>query len=71
MDGSWFIQSLCHELEQNVLNVDLGTLLVNVTRRVAIDYENKNPDNPDELGKNQIPCTVTMLTRLVQFTEKR
>ena len=54
-----------------MLNVDLGTLLVNVTRRVAIDYENKNPDNPDELGKNQIPCTVTMLTRLVQFTEKR
>ncbi|KAH8414548.1 hypothetical protein KR215_008571, partial [Drosophila sulfurigaster] len=37
--GSWFIQSLCTELEEKGKDCDLLTLLTFVCRRVAVDFE--------------------------------
>ncbi|XP_034489050.1 caspase-like [Drosophila innubila] len=67
--GSWFIQSLCLELESNGKHLDLMTLLTFVCRRVAVKFES-NTDNPDMHQKKQIPCITTMLTRTVLFNDK-
>lgn len=68
--GSWFMQCLCQELEQNGNKYDLLTLLTFVNQRVAIDFESNTPDNPIMHQQKQIPCITTMLTRLLRFHEK-
>ncbi|XP_052901246.1 caspase-like [Anopheles moucheti] len=69
--GSWFMQSLCHELAQHGRKYDLLTLLTFVTQRVAYDFESNTPDIPMMHQQKQIPCTTTMLTRLLRFGEKK
>ncbi|XP_034488717.1 caspase-like [Drosophila innubila] len=69
LNGSWFIQSLCLELETNGKRLDLMTLLTFVCRRVAFDFESHTND-PRKDQKKQIPCITTMLTRIVLFSEK-
>lgn len=69
--GSWFIQSLCHELNQNGRKYDLMVLLTFVTQRVAYDFESNTPDIPMMHQQKQIPCTTSMLTRLVYFNQKK
>lgn len=69
-NGSWFIQSLCAELEANGKRLDLISLLTFVCRRVAVDFESNNPDDPEKHKQKQIPCITTMLTRIVLFKEK-
>ncbi|KAL7728221.1 hypothetical protein ACLKA6_005637 [Drosophila palustris] len=69
INGSWFIQSLCAELETNGKRLDLVTLLTFVCRRVAVDFESRTED-PDMNEKKQIPCITTMLTRIVLFRDK-
>lgn len=68
--GSWFMQSLCAELQENGKKYDLLTLLTFVAQRVAYDYESNTPDTPTMHQQKQIPCTTTMLTRLLRFTDK-
>uniref|UniRef100_A0A336MXM6 CSON002720 protein n=1 Tax=Culicoides sonorensis TaxID=179676 RepID=A0A336MXM6_CULSO len=68
--GSWFMQSLCYELNQHGKKYDLLTLLTFVCRRVAIDFESNTPDNPSMHQQKQIPCITTMMTRLLRFTDK-
>lgn len=68
--GSWFIQALCEELQQNAFTYDLLTLLTFVCQRVALDYESNTPDIPHMHRQKQIPCITSMLTRLVKFTMK-
>lgn len=68
--GSWFMQCLCQELEQNGKKYDILTLLTFVCQRVAIDFESNTPDNPIMHQQKQIPCITTMLTRLLRFHEK-
>uniref|UniRef100_A0A182N1J2 Caspase n=1 Tax=Anopheles dirus TaxID=7168 RepID=A0A182N1J2_9DIPT len=69
--GSWFMQSLCHELNQRGRKYDLMTLLTFVTQRVAYDFESNTPDIPLMHQQKQIPCTMSMLTRLLRFGEKK
>jgi len=68
--GSWFIQSLCLELETNGKRLDLMTLLTFVCRRVAVDFES-HTKKPKKDHKKQIPCITTMLTRIVLFNDKQ
>lgn len=68
--GSWFMQCLCQELEQNGKKYDILTLLTFVCQRVAVDFESNTPDNPIMHQQKQIPCITTMLTRLLRFHEK-
>lgn len=66
---SWFIQSLCMELNENGRTHDLLTLLTGVTRRTVYGYQSSIPDKPkSEL--EQIPCVVSMLTKSLYFTKK-
>jgi Caspase domain len=64
-NGSWFIQSLCKELEANPHEL-LTNILTNVTRRVA-----KLTGNYESQRMKQIPCTTSMLTKRLYFTKKR
>lgn len=68
--GSWFMQALCQELNDNGFVLDLLTILTFVNQRVAIDYESNTPDNATMHQQKQIPCITYMLTRLVKFTRK-
>ncbi|EFA01345.2 Caspase-like Protein [Tribolium castaneum] len=66
--GSWFIQALCEELRNKGFDYDLGTILTFVSQRVAFDFESNCPDSPTMHQQKQIPCVMSMLTRLIQFT---
>ncbi|XP_076251874.1 caspase-1-like isoform X2 [Rhynchophorus ferrugineus] len=59
IDGSFFIQNLCNELEQNAHNQDLITLLTTVSRNVALGENTKQ--------HKQILCIMSKLTRLIKF----
>ncbi|XP_055590348.1 caspase-like [Uranotaenia lowii] len=67
--GSWFIQELCHELNENGQRYDLQTLLTFVVQRVAHNYESEMPRTPEYHLKKQTPCFVSMLTRLLLFNK--
>lgn len=68
--GSWYMQALCQELDENGFLLDLLTILTFVNQRVALDFESNTPDNPTMHQQKQIPCITFMLTRLVKFTRK-
>lgn len=68
--GSWFIQSLCQELDKNGKKYDILKLLTFVIQRVAIDFETNVPSIPEKHQKKQIPSIVSMLTRLLFFNDK-
>lgn len=65
--GSWFIRELCKELNASGGIHDLIGMLTYVTQTVAYDYESQNADNDDLDQKKQIPCVVSMLTKLLYF----
>lgn len=65
-EGSWFIQSVCKELDDYGKQYDLLKLLTFVNQRVAICFETDT-----NLRQKQMPCISSMLTRLVKFSDKR
>lgn len=68
--GSWFIQALCDELEENGRVNDLMTILVAVNRRVAYGYQSNVPNRKDMDEMKQMPSIVCMLTKVLYFTRK-
>lgn len=68
--GSWFIQSLCTELDENGRVRDLLTLLTGVSRRTAYEFQSFVPHNAKMDAMKQIPCIVSMLTKTFYFTKK-
>ncbi|XP_034484452.1 caspase-like [Drosophila innubila] len=64
IEGSWFIQSLCQELEENGRSYDLLTLLTFVNRRVA------NESKEEKEVVKQMPSIDSRLRHLVYFKEK-
>lgn len=64
------MQSLCAELDENGKTYDLLTLLTFVSQRVAFDFESNTPDTLTMHQQKQIPCTTTMLTRILRFNDK-
>ena len=69
LNGSWFIQSLCHVLNEHGTRLELVQLLTIVNRRVAFYYES-NTSDPSMSGKRQVPCIVSMLTKELYFKPK-
>ncbi|XP_065084024.1 caspase-like [Ochlerotatus camptorhynchus] len=68
--GSWFIQSLCKELTDNGRTKDLLLLLTGVTRRTVFEYQTFVPHDERMDAMNQIPCIVSMLTKVFYFAKK-
>ncbi|KAK3882109.1 hypothetical protein Pcinc_013495 [Petrolisthes cinctipes] len=70
MKGSVFIHFLCQVLLEDSHHDDLATLLLRVTREVAIKYESCIPDNRILDSNKQIPYTLSTLMRKVYFFER-
>ncbi|KAL7737060.1 hypothetical protein ACLKA6_005281 [Drosophila palustris] len=69
-NGSWYMQSLIHELNENGKKYNILTLLTFVSQRVAVDFESNVPSTPIMDRQKQIPCVTSMLTRILRFTDK-
>lgn len=67
--GSWFIQTLCDELDVHGKSLEIEQLLKIVRHKVAIDCESTTKDERTN-GQKQIPTTTSTLTRKLIFTEK-
>lgn len=67
-NGSWFIETLCNELNDSGQTDDLFGILTRVSLKVAYDYESYEFDI---IQKKQIPCITTRLTKLVFFPKKK
>ncbi|VVC33137.1 Peptidase C14, caspase non-catalytic subunit p10,Peptidase C14A, caspase catalytic domain,Peptidase [Cinara cedri] len=71
-DGTWFIQSLCTEINNHDLSaIDILRIMTRVSRRVALDHESYNPDCPWLHQQKQIPTIHSMLIRDVYFKPKK
>lgn len=66
VDGSWFIQELCLQLETNIKD-DLLTMLTRVCRKVAVK-EVGHSKSIDLIGAKQMPIIVSSLTKKIFFT---
>ncbi|XP_069049267.1 caspase-3-like [Lepisosteus oculatus] len=66
MNGSWFIQSLCHMLTKYGRELELMQIMTRVNHRVALDFESIS-NIPGFDAKKQIPCIVSMLTKELYF----
>ncbi|XP_012789125.2 caspase-6-like [Sorex araneus] len=67
--GSWYIQDLCEVLARYGTTLEITELLTLVNRKVSrrrVDICNK----PGDLGKKQIPCFASMLTKKLCFLPK-
>ncbi|XP_060881381.1 caspase-1-like isoform X3 [Metopolophium dirhodum] len=70
-NGTWFIQSLCSEMNKHDHSKsDLLGIMTRVSRRVALDHESYNPDEPWLHKQKQIPTIHSMLIRDVFFKPK-
>lgn len=68
-NGAYFIQSLIEQLTRFGFTRDLLTILTFVNKQVAIEYT--SADDGSAYGNCKQMCSiVSMLTRLVYFTEK-
>lgn len=63
-EGSWFIQSLCQELEANGRQYDMLQLLTFVEQRVALNFETY------EERYKHLPCIMSTMTRILRFEKK-
>lgn len=66
--GSWFIQALVVELDENEFD-DLMTILLAVNRRVAFEYISRTSNVRYDACK-QMPNILCMLTKTLYFTKK-
>ena len=68
--GSWFIQSLCKELQEHASSKHFVDILTRTSRRVAIDYESCNTKKPWEHQQKQVPSFNSMLIRDLYFRSR-
>ena len=68
--GSWYIQDLCEALHQCGGSLEFTELLTLVNSKVAKRYVEKCRDK-NAIGKKQIPCFVSMLTKKLYFRPKQ
>ncbi|RZC36072.1 Peptidase C14 domain containing protein [Asbolus verrucosus] len=69
--GGYFIQSLVKQLRLHHETKDLLTILTFVNREVAVDFTSYEPKNPKFSGRKQMCSIVSMLTRLLYFTNNK
>ena len=67
--GSWFIQTLCEQLEISATEMDIMTLFTFVNQKVALNFESST-ENPHQDLKKEVPYISSMLTRRLLFTKK-
>lgn len=68
-DGSWFIQALCTEIEENS-HEEIMTILTGVNRRVAFGKQSYVPQKPEWDASKQMPIIQSMLTKSLYFLKR-
>ncbi|XP_052899156.1 caspase-1-like [Anopheles moucheti] len=68
--GSWFIRALCDELRMHGNSKQLLQLLTAVSRKVAFGFQSVVPGDGLKNSSKQMPCIVSMLTKIVYFPRK-
>ncbi|XP_021935870.1 caspase-1-like isoform X1 [Zootermopsis nevadensis] len=69
-EGTWFIQCLCKELQEQAATRDLLNILTRTSRRVAVDHESYNDKVPWQHQQKQVPSFNSMLIRDLYFRPK-
>ncbi|XP_072050547.1 caspase-6-like [Amphiura filiformis] len=67
--GSWYVQALCHALDTYGTSLEFTHLLTIVNRTVA-NRAVERCLQASMIGKKQIPCFMSMLTKQLYFTPK-
>ncbi|NXP05549.1 CASP6 protein, partial [Thinocorus orbignyianus] len=69
VNGSWYIQDLCEALRKHGSSLEFTELLTVVNRKVAQRKVDRCRDI-NAIGKKQIPCFASMLTKKLYFHPK-
>ncbi|XP_032079909.1 caspase-6-like isoform X2 [Thamnophis elegans] len=67
--GSWYIQDLCEMIQEHGTSLEFTELLMLVNRKVSHRRVDKSR-NIAIIGKKQIPCFASMLTKKLYFYPK-
>ncbi|XP_077460476.1 caspase-6-like [Stigmatopora argus] len=70
VNGSWYIQDLCELLKKYGDSLEFTELLTLVNRTVASRSVHACKDR-DAIGKKQVPCFASMLTKKLYFRPKK
>ncbi|KAM7419374.1 hypothetical protein PAMA_016484 [Pampus argenteus] len=70
INGSWYIQDLCELLKKYGNSLEFTELLTLVNRKVSMRRVGNCIDR-SAIGKKQIPCFASMLTKKLYFREKQ
>jgi len=62
--GSWYIQDLCKALKKFGDSLEFMELLTLVNRMVSLQ------EDPEAIGRKQVPCFASMLTKKLYFRTK-
>ncbi|NWH15873.1 CASP6 protein, partial [Grus americana] len=69
LNGSWYIQDLCEALRKHGSSLEFTELLTIVNRKVSHRRVDRCRDS-NAIGKKQIPCFASMLTKKLYFHPK-
>ncbi|XP_031768033.2 caspase-1-like isoform X3 [Galleria mellonella] len=72
-NGSWFIQTLCKEIDDRASTEDLRSIITIVKRKIAIDRTHEVYDSKEEqtLYNKQMPVSTSTLTKKLYLREYR
>ncbi|XP_053357973.1 caspase-6-like [Clarias gariepinus] len=70
VNGSWYIQDLCMLLKEYGSSLEFTELLTLVNRKVSHRSVGVSKD-PSSIGKKQVPCFASMLTKKLYFRSKQ
>ncbi|XP_023683469.2 caspase-6 isoform X1 [Paramormyrops kingsleyae] len=70
VNGSWYIQDLCDLLREHGKSVEFTDLLTLVNRKVSMRSVGRCADH-NAIGKKQVPCFCSMLTKKLYFRHKK
>lgn len=65
--GSWFVQTLCSELETNWQRLEMMQMLTRVCRVLAYTFASRTPSTPATHNLKQISSVTTTLTKAIRF----
>ncbi|XP_060947023.1 caspase-6-like [Limanda limanda] len=70
INGSWYIQDLCELLQKFGDSLEFTELLTLVNRKVSMRSVGNSSDR-NAIGKKQVPCFASMLTKKLYFRPKK
>ncbi|XP_034544089.1 caspase-6-like [Notolabrus celidotus] len=70
LNGSWYVQDLCELLQKYGESLEFTELLTLVNRKVSMRSVGNSSDK-SSIGKKQVPCFASMLTKKLYFRPKK